>query len=265
MSRGDNPSIERFLQGNMDETERLSFEQEMAVDKELADEVAFRRDVSKTISRKKLLASVANELEEENFFSQEEEQLQAVARNPRKFRQYLAYAAAITVLLVAGLYWYAQHNFSDQRLAEVSFEDIRILDQTGSLKGQNQAQTSVLRQVTADLQASDYGAADRKLDQLLQESPENTAGLLYKAYLQHQQHSGATEEFIENILSLESTKIIRQKTEWLQIKYWLSKNQVGEDFQALLSAMVNDQEHQFNKQAIALQSQLQSNWRMLLF
>ncbi len=265
MSGGDNPSIERFLQGNMDETERLSFEQEMAVDKELADEVAFRRDVSKTISRKKLLASVAEQLEKEDFFSQQQESPKIPERKPLKLRRYLAYAAAITLLLCLGLYWYAQVNFSDQRLAAISFEEIRMLNLTGTTKGLTQAQNTLLLETTTDLQVQDYEAANDKLDQLLQESPQNAAALLYKAYTQQQQADASTEGTIEALLSQESTTLIKQKAEWLQVKHWLSQNQDGEDFQNLLQAIIDNPNHQFNKQAIALQSKLQSNWRLLLF
>ncbi|MEM6316016.1 MAG: hypothetical protein AAF960_00010 [Bacteroidota bacterium] len=170
--------IENFLNREMDASELAAFEQQMAKDEGLAEEVTFHQDILKGIDQagaadfRSIVAGVHEEMKNEQFFSEKVAD-KVIEKNAQKeatvrrisFGRSLAIAASFALLLVAG-WWILsqptdpndlfQNNFAmHENVLSIEIED--RLAETGF--GANKVALADLQTGIEQYENGDYTAA----------------------------------------------------------------------------------------------------------
>ena len=119
-----NEKIDTYIAGKMPPEERTTFEQQMKTDVALEQEVkahVAEREAIKLLLQEDFKQSIAQWRSEGVA---EKEEAKVVTMKParsRSFRRVLTLAASFLVLVVAGLGFFAQSNYSDQALINANY------------------------------------------------------------------------------------------------------------------------------------------------
>lgn len=121
--------IERYLEGNLEEQERVAFDQRLKTDEEFQQWVTHMESMVNGIKytgRKnvmKQLAELEANLPEVQLLEEEQEESNIVAMKPNKFRYWAAAAAAIALVLISSLFLLTYNSGqSDQDLFTAYYE-----------------------------------------------------------------------------------------------------------------------------------------------
>ncbi|MEM1325028.1 MAG: hypothetical protein AAGI23_03690 [Bacteroidota bacterium] len=261
--------IERFLEGEMDSEERAAFEAQLQRDEELRETMSFYQDLQTTIERKGAIQEVHQELKAENFFTtttQEETAPAAkiVQMRPKNRRRWLAYAASFLVLVTAGSLFYSNSNYSNQALAGVEASNILSLFDQGNLKGNADVENNLSTGLSF-LADEEYEQAVTFFRSIETSNERYETAQLYLAYAQlANDNPKQAQAAAENLQQITEDQTLAYRAEWIIIQAQLQQGQTSENFQTRLATFAN-QQGRLQEEAQALQVELSSFWRQLIF
>ncbi len=261
--------IERYIRKQMNASEQQAFRGEMNADEGLQEEVNFYEDVAATIRKRRVLADVRAELKADNFFSEKaststtERDAKVVSMPARGFgrvRSLLAYAASVLMLVVAGSTWWANTNYSNKGLASLDYDTIVSGDVRG---GENQ---DVFEQGLQAIEAKDYVQAKTFFKDVPRTSESYTEAALYLAYVEYETANySAAIQAAEQVLANNPTASNRFSADWLIVQAQLASGDTDSSFQQNLAAIADNDNHDFQVEAQALQTKVNSFWRRFVF
>lgn len=266
--------IENFVRGFMEESERQQFQEEMRMNEDLQTEVDFYQDVASIVRKRKMLQNVQSELMAADFFkdaaAESESQGARVVKMPqrgfRSVRRYLAYAASLALLVIAG-FWFANSNYSNNSLAALDTSDLASVRLDSGLKGDDDQAVDVFAQGIEAIKAQDYPAAATFFERLVNEEAYRENALLHLAYVQYEMKDYAAAIESAETLIEEKPRLaqLRFDAEWLFVKSKLAAGELDEAFEQQLASIVSNDNHQQQEAAQVLQNKLNSFWRSLIF
>lgn len=255
--------IERFAKGKLDEEELADFKQKIQQDQELKEEADFYGEVVDVFRLKGMIKDADAELDKAGFFN-------TAAPSPTKSnplkplgRRILAYAATISILLIATAFLYSNLTYSNAALASLDAAELGLdLDDTGMRSGE--AAADAFADGIASLSAADYAAASRFFETITPENEAYTQAQLYLAFAHYKQnnYADAAESAQKATPALDAAT--RQKAEWVLLNSLLRINRVNE-FQELLAQIAANNDHRYQEAAKELEQNLNSPWRSLVF
>jgi len=158
-------TIEAYLLGTLDPATRARFEQEMAVDTTLCEEVELQRENTLAVE----LAGITRTLQ-----AARAEQHDAVpARN--SWTTYLKYAAMVAVLILGALWWSRRPAENERLFAEYYVEDPGLPVPMSAVKD------PVFQDAMVAYKLGDFAEARSKWSNLLQSAPDNDTLRFYIA------------------------------------------------------------------------------------
>lgn len=282
MSKYNHNDIEDFLRGYMNETAESAFQKELTQDELLEEEFSFYKDVAEMVALKGLLEEVETDLTQKDFFDNSQTvekggmvmgtapasngKIISFQDRQRTRRRIMAFAAAITVLLIVGSFGVANMNYTNTALADLETERFVKLDDVRSgSEGANPI--NPFDEGLTALSDKDYAKAATFFEQASQS--DNTSikeeALLYKGFALY--HQNEYEKAIAAITPVQNSSDIRfrQKAEWLKIQALLAKGQTDVEFFTLLNKVAQEERHIYGDQARDLQQKLNSFWRKIVF
>ncbi len=269
-------TITSYVSGRLSGEGLESFMQKMQDDPDLKEEVAFRRLVAegaKAFGNEQLRNQIRQGIEEASEEDTSEQKQQQVTAQPPNIktlrpkiipmrRRLMAIAAAIMVLVVAGMFRHANNQYSNQALVA---DNHAMPSPAILLKGGDADDTKNIFAKAADAcSTKDY----EKGIALLASVPPSDA-----AYNKAQFHLGnlylTTEQpkkAIGVFSSLKETGDVRyaEDTDWLLILAFLQNGDL-EKVKLGLDAILQNPDHSLFNQASSLQKKLNSAWRGLVF
>lgn len=253
--------IDKYVRREMDEEERSAFAQKMKGDDQLAEEIQFQEDLSKTVLFKNLLDDALGDFEEKGLHKE----LSKEEKKPRviPFRRLLARAATIALLIVAGSLIWANMNYSNRAFARLDYEKLQA--EAGSRSGDASLQTA-FDQATEALRQKEYAQAEKILNTIPEQDNNYYLSRLYLAYAQYE--LGDRREAVQNAdLLLQNQNLeprYKDRAQWLKLKALLTDGNKAEA-QILLDEIEKEPSHVFHNEAIRLQKSLNSFWNRLVF
>lgn len=256
----DIDQIEDFLNNNLTPEDQVAFEQEMATNAELAEEVEFHKDVLLGIdiggpkAFKNIVTNVHADLKEEGFFS---EKASTSPQSTGRIRslgsvRVLAIAASFALLLLAG-WWiisqpsspqdlYAQHFDASQDVLSIQIDD--RLAETGF--GTNKALLGDLKAGMDAYNAGNFNQAITVFEQYQQAAPQDPLAPVanyYQALALMQQGNVDQAIGLWQSLDLTNQSGLQEDANWYLALCYLQKNDV-ESASPLLDALQDSQKYQ---------------------
>ena len=160
-------AIEAFLLGTMSPEESHRFEQELAVDASLRDEVELQRENTLAIE----LAGITRTLQS----ARAEHREVTTASNGNSWTTYLKYAAMVAVLILGAVWWITRPAENERLFAEYYVED------PGLPVPMSAVNDPVFQDAMVAYKLGDYAEARTKWGNLLQREPDNDTLRFYIA------------------------------------------------------------------------------------
>ena len=261
--------IDRYITKKMDAANTAAFEKIMAADTSLQEEVAFRKGLIKAMKWKRQINIAHAEMVKNKaksplvIASQSADQVSTIPIRRIGLRRVLSYAASVSLLVLAGLTWFANNNYSDQQLANNNINGLVSLD-GGNLKGET-ANKDPFAQGLYYLNQQDYAKAANFFEVIPAQNETYAQARLYLAFSQY--HTAAFTDAIQNanIVQQESfdTKD-KQKAEWLTVQALLKQGKSDTNFHQQLQVIADNPTHLYQKNAKTLQADLNNFWRKLI-
>ncbi|MFK7981889.1 MAG: hypothetical protein AB8G86_18050 [Saprospiraceae bacterium] len=262
--------IDKYITKKMDEADSAAFEKIMAVDDSLQDEVAFREGLIKAMKWKQQIniahAEMVKKKAKSPLVIASQSTTKATSRPIRRigFRKVFAYAASVSLLVLAGLSWFANNNFSDQQLADNYVSSIVSLD-GGNLKGGDNNSKDPFEKGLYYLEQKDYTQAASFFETVPIQNEDYAKARLHLAFSQYHTSAFAAATQNANIVIQESFDTIdKQKATWLVIQALLKQGKKDADFFLQLKGIAEDSTHIYQKAAKKLQKDLNNVWRKLV-
>lgn len=262
--------IDRYIIKKMDSDAAAGFEQLMATDPALLEEVTFRKGLLKAIKWKRQINIAHTEMVKSKTNSpleitskvnvvQQETTIRRIG-----LRKVLAYAASVSILALIGLSWYANNNFSDRYLADTNTNELVSLDDN-NLKGGGNTSKDPFDQGLYYLKEKEYTQAASFFETIPNQDDAYVQARLYLAFSQYHIKSFDNAIANANIVQQESfdTKD-KQKAEWLIIQALLKQGKKDTNFFNQLKVIADSPNHIYQKRAKTLQVDLDSFWRKLV-
>lgn len=251
--------IDQFLDGELSTSEHNEFEQAIENDATLetavmnnlllreAVEVGYQDQLRSNI--KQWRSEAKNEVLEEETATKVRSM--KPNRTARKWMQPLAIAASFLLLLSAGLYLYMPSQYSNDAIAGRYYEE----DATwrSGLKGDSNDP------IKKGINAYESGSYELAITELSQLSDNDKAIYgLAQSYYQIGDYSAAITNFKKVITRANPN--YTENAEWYLLLSYLKNNQMGEEFNALLSKIISENGF-YSQQAKEMQGRLNSFWR----
>ncbi len=242
MEADKDQKIQEYLDGSMSQDEKLAFEGLMNTDAELAAEVTELRELEYDLKA----AGV------DSFRSKMDQWEQGYQKNQGKnrMRTFLAIAASIVVVLLAGYYFTGQQGSSAEKLYAANFVPYEDMILT---RGEPSATGSQLVDGMIAYNDGDYTIAAEHLEQFRITNPDNKAAALYLAISQTElgRYDAAERSF--NI-AMEDPNF-RQQAQWyLSLMY--IKNHKNAEALGQLQAIADNTDHYKSAAATELMQQI---------
>lgn len=263
--------IDRYITKKMNSADKATFENIMATDASLKEEIAFREGLIKAMKWKRQVniahAEMLKKKAEDPLVVASKSDNQTVNTPIRRigFRKVLAYAASLSLLVLAGSSWFANNNYSDQRLADGYTSGLLSIENS-NLKGGDSSSKDPFEQGLYYLKEKEYVEAASFFKKIPQENETYTQARLHLAYSQYYMDAFVDAIQNSNIVIKESfdTKD-KQKSEWLIVQSLLKQGKKDTKFFQQLQAIADNPNHIYQKRAKTLQSELNIFWRKLIF
>lgn len=263
--------IDKYITKKMDLTASSAFEQLMATDPSLKEEVDFRKGLVKALKWKRQINIAHTKMMKDKatnplvVASQSTAQTTSTPIRRIGLSRLLAYAASVSLLVLAGLSWFANTNFSDQQLADSYASGIVSLDDS-NLKGGDNTSTDPFEQGLYYLKQEEYAQAVSFFEKIPQQNEAYTKARLYLAFSQYHTNTFAAAIQNANIVIQESFDTIdKQKATWLIVQAHLKQGKKDADFIQLLKSIADNPTHIHQKDAKKLQADLNNTWQKLVF
>lgn len=209
--------FERYLNGEMEGTELITFEKELQENEDLANELALFSDVLEGIEAngdealERTLKGVESKLEKDNFFDQPSSSKIIKMNNSKStWMRPLAIAASVAVLLGAGFYLMkpsdSQNSSSDMAtvFAEYNQPDkakiAKILDnlESSGFADENKNKADSLVQALSFYEKGEYKTAISSINEYLERYPEDNTAKLYLglSLLQDEEYGKASKHLM---------------------------------------------------------------------
>lgn len=275
--------IEEYVNGKLDEQEKISFELLMAKDKELAKEVALYKSIANVSEVKgdeeldTLISGIGKELEEEDFFipegKRQDSQSETVKSEinkptdseaeilPFRLITLISIAASFLVLCLVGGGWWAKANYSDRALTQQNFDQATI---NTMIRGEG-TKTNILSSGLEALANKNYKEAIPLFESISESEDLYPNARLYLALAQFKIE--AYSDAAVNAKTVANLKTrFQEKARWLQINSMLAGGQTNEEFEALLDDLANNSSDDYYKtKAQQLKKEYHSIWRSWVF
>lgn len=262
-----------YLKDQLPADDKAAFEQAMATDKTLAEEVQLYEDlydVHEVIGDEELTATIQGA--GDAYFNKV-----AIAKSPEtidiekegrgeegksvSMKWVLGMAAGFLLLLAVGAWWIGR-NYSDEALAMNSFADHQITSFVRSPNNQNDPFASGL---TA-LNEHQYQEAISFFTSIKTNPAFSNEATLYLALAQFKAGDYAGAQSNARIV-MENSSQFSPKAKWLLVNVLLAQNGADDgEFQRLLGEMARDDGNPYyQKSALQLQQDLTTFWRRIVW
>lgn len=214
--------IEAYLSGTMSAVELESFEKEVATNSALQEEVDLHRQVAETLKGEEVhqLRATIKTVNQNWKRPQvaDHEKKAKVVRFP--FRNILAIAATVLLLVVAYLFVVPELNYSEETLFADNFEPYKmVLNQRSSTPDMGET-TKLLNQAVSAYEQKDFQTAAKLFQELQNQSPDAGAFLLYASI--SDLSLGNTDQAITNlekIIAADAPLFVEQGRWYLALAY----------------------------------------------
>lgn len=256
----DIDKIEAYLSGTLTGTERQAFEAKLTQSPELAEEVDVVRLAQEAVelSIEDNLRAQFQEWQSAEMKKNQTAEAKVVKMAPRNtIRRILAIAASVLLLLTAGSFWYANNQFSTEKLAMGYYDDIPM---DLYVRGNSNPMADAVAAMTNE----NYEEADAYFQQLTIADDQYFNARYYLAHSLHRQGNYVESNNILNALNETENLNIREDGQWLKVLNFLELGQTeNTEFQILLSEMIEDDGHTHHSDAKSLNNKLNSFWYKL--
>lgn len=265
--------IDSYITKKMDGESSLKFEQLMAQDEVLSEEVVFRQGLIKAMKWKRQINIAHTEMLKKKakpkpILEGVNEPVSEPINVPIRrigFRRVLAYAASVSILALIGLSWFANNNFSDEQLADNNTRGLISLDD-GIFKGGEGTTKDPFEEGLNNLSQEEYAKAATFFEAIPTQNETYVQARLFLAFSQY--HTKAYAAAIQNaniVIEKSLDTKDKHKAEWLIIQSQLAQGTRDAAFYTQLKAIVDNPTHTYRKQAVQLQMDLNNFWRKLVF
>ncbi len=171
--------IETYLAGELQGEELNAFEEKLAVDSSLQDELNLHREVSETLKGEKVhhLRNVLKEVDQ-NWEGDAKKKSGKVF--PFNFRRMISIAAAVAMLFVA-YQWFSNNNTSPQDLYAAHFEPYPMVLNQRSIDESTADNDALYNNMISFYAKKQNKEALNAFEQLIEKQPDNISFLFYKA------------------------------------------------------------------------------------
>lgn len=256
----DIDKIEAYLSGALTGAERQAFEAGLAENPALADEVDAVRLAQEAVelSISNNLRSQFQEWQGVETTAKSSQEAKVVKMAPRhQLRRLLSIAASVLLILVAGSFWYANNQFSADKMAISYYENI-------SLDQYTRGASSSLAEAVAAMENGNLAEADAYFQSVPEGDDQYYNARYYLAHSLHRQGKYAESISELNILNQATNRNLREDGEWLKVLNLLEMDpSQSTALQTLLSGMIEDDGHTHHNDAVQLNDQLNSFWYKL--
>lgn len=253
-------TISAYLRQQLPAREREAFEQKMANDAQLREEVEAHRLASEAIEW-----SIAESLRKE-LASWSEPAAGSTPAAPASdaiirplWRRNWAIAATALIIIVAGAYLWSNQNYTNGALAEGYYPKSEL----AGLRSSNPTKADALAPGYEALNSGNYSEAINLFGRLTSDELLGPKALYFKAHAHFQQ-----KQFNEAISSL--SNLIQQsegeekdRAEWLLALSYLGAGKTAEA-KILISKIAANKDHSYAPQAGQLLGDLNSLWRKII-
>ncbi len=245
--------IEAYLDGSLNEAERIAFEKALEADDELA--AAMDRHL---MANDAIEVLIADNLRAELKTMAADTKIKPIAEKRGGLRHYLApLAIAASVALMVGVFGFLQKGkYSNDGILSRHYTAYEM--PTVRSGNNNQALAEGVRA----FQSKDYSKAIEYFKGIPVEDPLYTKAQFYlgQAYYQNEQAAEAIVPF--GVVAQSDDLELSEKADWYALLAGLASNQVEKaSFQNRLERITTDTGHSYHGQAKEIQADLESFWR----
>ncbi|MDN5216663.1 hypothetical protein QQ020_31630 [Fulvivirgaceae bacterium BMA12] len=240
--------IQKYLQGDLSQEELAQFEEKIAKDPDLAGEVRDYKNLENGLESAGLDAFKAEVLEWEQDYLRETPDTGQPAL-PGKiidFKKYIRIAAAVALLLAAGIYFYSSRTVSSETLYTQYYQQYPdMLTKRGDSVTGGPGEEFLLAGIDA-YNNKNFEAAAANLQRYLDAVPEQKGIALYLAISQMELDQFKLAE--TNFRLAREDPAFRQQALWYEALLNLKAGKEGKS-KAILETILNDEHHYRKKQA----------------
>ncbi len=162
--------IEAYLFDLLSATEKNAFEAELATNTELQEQLNLHRlehEAIQLLEEDRIRAQFAEWKQELMTTPEEEPKLVPINRTRTSWRYRIGIAASLLLLLTAGSFWWATQTYSNQALANATFEEVSIVRSDAAI-------STRFSEALQEYKAQNYDAAISIYQQIIAESTNNS-------------------------------------------------------------------------------------------
>ena len=269
-------NIENYVNGSMDGEEHKVFEKAVSEDQQLAEDLEWMEDLSKSVKALneeallKSISSAESELANEGFFEQFEStetggkvvklgERKAKVR-PLFSRKIISIAASFLVVLMATGWWFSNANYSNSAISE-GFNTAALRE--AGIRGDN---SRSMNGMATGITAYNNGEVEEAIT-FFQNYPATDPDFmraqyyLGALYFSEQQFDQAIAPLDKVAKSNIPDRGLAHKAEWMALLAKFNQDQLDADFDDRLNRITSNEGHGFHTQATELQKKLGSFWR----
>lgn len=262
--------IEDYIHGRMKQPEKEALEAHIEADPELAEEVKFFQNLQQasfTLAENdfsQVVKEVDVELAKQAFFQSDNAKAGDQSTNRRllfqKPRLFFAYAAAILLILAIVTTWQASRQFSNTALAKRYFQ----YDVPAPVRLPGEAKSALELGQDAFLDEN-WEKSVQIFSAIPADSPQYIEARFYLA--QAYFHESNYLEAIKNLEIVRASADVRYRetADWMLLLSRLASQQQDPSYQTLLRQIADNSQHDFQRQAIELQKDLNRFWRFFVW
>lgn len=232
--------IEWYLSGQLSGNALQQLELRIQKDEAFANKLNQYRTIFNSLGALQMSEFAANmsDWNKEETAPKAENKGEAKVVGMRPIFRRLAVAASVLILLFAGANWYAGANYSDEQIIKGLYESTRSQNVMGENQNSEREIDQKYQEAHQQFQNGDYSNALLSFDQLLKEIP-----------------SSELDDFTANYY--------QENIEWNRVLAQIGANSPDNEVQASLDAIKAKDGHDYQDEAQALESKLNSFWKRL--
>jgi tetratricopeptide (TPR) repeat protein len=163
--------IDSYVEGEMDEAGKAAFEEEMAVNRDLAFEFRLENDLQRILSQEDMLDLRAKCIAAQNEITYSGRKLATVVQFTRKY-WYAAASVFLIALIAGGMFLRNPGSYSPEKLFKMYYK-------SGETFGVSRSGNDNMVEALRYFGKNDYKAADVLFDKIIASDPQNMAVIFY--------------------------------------------------------------------------------------